>query len=127
MLRSCLALTLTLLVIACTDHHKSRALTGKLYFNKDTLYLKTKGFGVTDTVWLTCYNSGLGPLKIIRAEGSCGCTAISTDSSVILPGKSIKAIISYKHTGDTSSVTKDVVFLTTGTPEFKVLYLKTYN
>jgi len=107
---------------------KNAPLSGKLSFVKDTLYIKTKSKGVTDTFQVYCSNAGKAALKIINAEGSCGCTAIQFDSLDILPNESKKLTITYKHNGDTTaSFLKNIVFLNSGTPKFKVFYLKTYN
>lgn len=107
-------------------NQKSRQYA-QLKFTKDTFYITNKNQGNIDTCKIEYSNIGDAPLKILNAEGSCGCTTLRFDTSKLLPHQNRFVTIFYNHDGDTSEILKNVVFLTDGDPQFKVLYLQTVN
>jgi len=54
-------------------------------------------------------NKGTAPLKIRKTRTKCGCTAVSSSSDEVMPGKSIEVMATFDSTGYSGSVTKEVI------------------
>jgi len=98
----------------------------KIEFDKTTHDFGT--FSESDalkTCTFTFTNTGTGPLVIIQAVASCGCTVAKYTEEPVQPGKTGTVTITYDGKGKVlGPVNKSVTLRTNAEPEMVRLYIK---
>jgi predicted hotdog family 3-hydroxylacyl-ACP dehydratase len=73
------------------------------------------------TCQMQLVNSGDEPLLIVKAQASCGCTAVNYPQTPIQPGDSATVDITYNPSGRPGQFTKEVLIFTNAIPKRAIL------